>query len=129
VYYIIRHDGGTYQLCSNTFKSSNYGREITAVSKIKEFDGTRFNQTFKSSYETNYGYTDYYIDDEWVYKSKFSEKGGYTVPLFDGTTDYDSAVYTVTYLQTKYADADKIKGIPSSTVAKIKKLNSNYVGE
>ena len=47
---------------------------------MMRFTGEKFEQQFKASCETEYGYTKYYIDDEREYKNSFAENGGYTVP-------------------------------------------------
>lgn len=125
VYTILKKSNKKYLLCNNTFTSENYGRKVSGTSTILKFDGTDFKQQLKAQYITEYGWSDYYIDGDEVYKSEFNEKG-YTVPFFDGTTDYDDAVYTVIYLQRKSTKADKLESEVSNTQSVIQKLNSSY---
>ena len=89
------------------------------------FNGTAFEPEQKAFYQRRYGYTRYYFDDTQVSKESFTFKHGFTVPFFDGEETYDTD-YSVTYLQTKSADSDKLKTISSSTEAAIKELDSSY---
>ena len=66
---------------------------------MMRFTGEKFEQQFKASCETEYGYTKYYIDNEREYKNSFAENGGYTVPFFDGSEDFDNAKWNVCFMQ------------------------------
>lgn len=125
-YIMIKTDGKKPQLCFNQFASSSYGRVINATSKMMAYDGERFEPSFKASYVTEYGYTQYYIDGEKEYKSSFANNGGYSVPMFDGSSTYDSAKYRVIYMQTDFGNASRVKSLPNTTVENIRKLNSSY---
>ncbi len=98
-YYILKKDGNRYFYCSNKFKSDNYGKNVSATSKMMQFTGEKFEQQFKATYQTEYGYTKYYIDDEREYKNSFAENGGYKVPFFDGSEDFDNTKWNVCFMQ------------------------------
>lgn len=98
-YYILKKDGNRFFYCSNKFKTDDYGRSVSATSKMMQFKDGKFTQQFKASYQTEYGYTKYYIDDEREYKNSFAENGGYTVPFFDGSTEFDNTKWNVCFLQ------------------------------
>lgn len=98
-YYILKKDGNRYFYCSNKFKSDNYGKNVSATSRMMQFTGEKFEQQFKASYETEYGYTKYYIDDEREYRNSFAENGGYTVPFFDGGNEFDNSKWNVCFMQ------------------------------
>lgn len=125
VYFVTKQDGKKYYWCSNDFSVEEYGRVVSATSKILSFNGTAFEPEQKAFYQRRYGYTRYYFDDTQVSKESFTFKHGFAVPFFDGEETYDTD-YSVTYLQTKSADSDKLKTIPSSTEAAIKELDSSY---
>ena len=126
-YYIIKKKNDKAYYCVNSFSSQEYGKIINASSTVFKFDGTKFVQQSKSAYRTRYGYTEYYIDDSEVYKSTFNEKG-YSVPLFDGTSSYDTKTYTVNFLQRKRLKADKLGERVDKTVQNIKTLHPSYSG-
>lgn len=98
-YYILKKDGNRYFYCANKFKTDSDGRSTSATSKMMRFTGEKFEQQFKASCETEYGYTKYYIDDEREYKNSFTENGGYTVPFFDGGEEFDNAKWNVCFMQ------------------------------
>lgn len=125
VYTILKYQNKKYYLCNNTFTSENYGREVSGTSTIMKFDGTAFKQQLKAQYVTEYGWSDYYIDGDEVYKSEFNKKG-YTVPFFDGTSDYDDDIYSVIYLQRKSSKAGNLEEQVSKTRSAVQKLNSSY---
>ncbi|MBR3737234.1 MAG: hypothetical protein IKN26_00705, partial [Eubacterium sp.] len=100
LYYIIKKKNNKAYYCVNAFSTQEYGRVVNASSTVFKFDGTQFVSQNKAQYRTSYGYTDYFINDQEVYKSAFNEKG-YAFPLFDGGSKYDENTYTVTYLQRK----------------------------
>lgn len=127
MYYIIKKKNDKAYYCVNAFSSQNYGKTINASSTVFKYDGSKFTQQSKASYRTNYGYTEFFINDREVGKSAFNEKG-YAVPYFDGTSSYDENTYTVTFLQRKRLKADNMEKRVSDTVNTIKKLNSSYSG-
>ncbi|MBQ9531226.1 MAG: hypothetical protein IJR70_04055 [Eubacterium sp.] len=126
-YYIIKKQNNRAYYCFNAFSSQEYGRVINASSTVYKFSKGKFVQQTKASYISNYGYNEYYIDEQQVYQSTFEEKG-YTVPLFDGKSSYDEDKYSVTYLQRKRLKADKLDQRVEDTINNIKKLNSSYSG-
>lgn len=126
IYYILGKKGKKRTWCVNHFSVENYGRQIEATSKTLSFNGEVFEPDKKAYYKTNYGYTEYYLDDEWSSKSEFSEKGGFDVPFFDGSTTYNGGNYTVTYVQTKASNQNAVKNIVNNTVDTIRRLDENY---
>lgn len=126
-YYIIKNKNHKAYYCANSFSSSEYARVINANSTILKFDGTKFVQQQKASYRTEYGYTEYFIDDKEVYKSTFN-KSGYAVALFDGSSNYDENTFTVTYLQRRALKAGNMSKRVDKTIYTIKKLNPSYSG-
>ncbi len=124
MYYIFKKSNGKTLYCLNSFSTSEYGRIINASSTMLRFNKSTFEQTFKASYHTEYGYTEFLLDDDEVSRSAFEEQG-YQVPLFDGGEEYDASVFEVTYLQST-AHRSEIKAQVERTVANIKKLNSTY---
>lgn len=121
-YLVIKTQNGKKFYCSNSFSNTEYGRKIYAASCIFRLGKDGFSEKFKSSYATEYGYTKYYINSERVYsKSEFDEKG-YEVALFNGSDEYDSDVFNVTYLQGKTKNADDMENqveITNSTIASL----------
>lgn len=121
-YYIIKTDGNRRFFCYNTFTSENYNNLVTASSKMMRFNGTNFEQEFKASYRTEYGYTKYYIDGESKYKNSFVEQGGYSIPFFDGSDEFDSEKWQVCFLQGKKEWETNIKTQLDKTESTIKSL-------
>ncbi len=126
-YFIIKRKNNKAYYCFNAFAMQESGRIINANSTVYKFSKGRFVQQTISSYKSNYGYAEYYIDGSQVYASTFEQKG-YQVPLFDGKNKYDDQVYTVTYLQRKRLKADKMDIRVEDTINNIKKLNASYSG-
>ena len=126
IYFITKKSGKKNLLCSNNFDVSEYGRVVNATSKIQSFDGEKFSIKQKSSYETNYGYTQYYIDGESCSQYSFSEKGGFDVPFFNGEESYSGSNWTITYLQCEPRNEAKLESQVTATKENIKKLNSSY---
>lgn len=126
IYFITKYQNDKYYICSNTFNKENYGSHITATSKITKYNGKEFKTTFKASYETQWGYTRYYVDGNSVYKNTF-ENEAYKVPFFDGTNNYDESVFNVIYVSKKGLGSAEIEKQLENTIATIKKTNGNYV--
>ena len=125
-YYILKNTDKRVYYCQNTFSSGDYGSEVSASSTMLKFNKTTFVSTFSASYQTSYGYTTYYINDEQVYSSQF-DSDAYKVPLFDGrNTNYDENTFKVTYLQRRSSDAGDLESQVNKTVNNIKKLNASY---
>lgn len=125
-YYLTMNEGNKTYYCQNSFTNSNYGNYITASSKIFKFDGNQFEQEFKSSYQTNYGYTEYYIDGERSYRSSFADKGGYKVAMFDGKEEYDSSVWSISYVQAPKSKQQYLNSQVTKTEEIIKTMDSSY---
>jgi len=124
-YFILKKENGRTYYCQNAYSSREYGRIIHASSTIMKFNKVNFEPTFKASYNSEYGYGEYFIDDEEVYKSRFNEEG-YQVPLFDGNEDYDASVFYITYLQRDSDNAADVKDQVAKTNETIKQLNPSY---
>lgn len=119
---VIKNDSGKHDLCFNTFIYEDRGHVVNATSTILEYNDKSFEPIFKSKYTTDYGYSDYYIDDEWVSHSTFNEKGC-EVPFFDGKSTYSSSQFDVTYVQKRASASSNIKGVVDDTNNTIKKLS------
>lgn len=128
IYFITKYQNNKYYICSNTFKNENYGSHVTATSKIVKYNGKEFKPSFKASYETQWGYTRYYINDSSVYKNTFDSEA-YKVPFFDGSNNYDDDIFNVIYMSKKGLGSSEMEKQIESTVSTIKKINGNYVPE
>ncbi len=125
IYYLIKRENKKAYYCLNSYTNGDYGNHISGVSAQYEFEGTEFKSTFKASYNTDYGYSKYYIDGKSVDKYEFNNKG-YKNPFFDGGEDYDKDKYKVVYVQRKKKDSGELKNIPKKTEKNIQKLNQLY---
>lgn len=122
-YLVIKTQNGKSFYCSNSFSNTEYGRKIYAASSIFRLGKDGFSEKFKASYATEYGYTKYYINSERVYsKSTFDEKG-YEVAMFNGSDEYDSDIFNVTYLQCKTKNAGDMESQVEKTNSTIASLN------
>ena len=128
IYFITKYQNNKYYICSNTYKKENYGAHVTATSKISKYNGKEFKTSFKASYETQWGYTRYYINDSSVYKSTFDNEA-YKVPFFDGSSNYDDNIFNVIYVSKKGLGSSDMEKQIESTVSTIKTINGNYVPE
>ncbi len=124
-YYLIKRENKKAYYCLNSFTVGDYGKHISGVSAQYEFEGTEFKSTFKASFNTDYGYSKYYLDGKSVDKYEFNEKG-YINPFFDESEDYDKDKYKVVYVQRKKKDSAELKNIPKKTEKNIQKLNQLY---
>jgi len=127
-YYIIKTDNGKSFYCQNTFSTESYGNIVSAASTMLRMKKTSFVPMYSSSYYTEYGYTEYQIDDREIYNASAFEQAGYKIPLFNGSNKYDHDLFTVTYLQRKLKNNDDVKGRVTKTQKTIKKLNPSYSG-
>ena len=124
IYYILKKNKGSYDYCQNSFSTSDYGREIVGSTTAFEFDGESFNSYFNARYEEQYGYSEYYLEDDSVKKSVFEESCE-GIPNYSDS-DYDKSIYTIYYLSRAKKDADGLKSVPSDTEKEIQKLNDQY---
>ncbi|MCR5207101.1 MAG: hypothetical protein K6C14_01310 [Eubacterium sp.] len=125
-YYVIMKDGKQHYYCANSFKNTDYGRHTSATSSMFKFDKTSFQPIYSASYESEYGYTEYYLDGEEVSTSAF-EEDGYRVALFDGEEkSYDKDTFKVVYVQRSAKNKSSIESRVSDTVKTIQKLNPAY---
>lgn len=124
---IIKKGSKKSELCFNSFSYANYGRTVEGTSKIMTYNGEKFEPTFKAWYRNDYGYMSYMLDNEYVYESRFQSAGGYSVPFFNGSTDYDKNKFSVIYLQTDAQHKDRVNDLVSTTNDNIKELNKTYI--
>ena len=96
----------------------------TTAEVLRQLGDGRFETEFKASYETEYGYTRYYIDDEKTYKNAFTENGGFSIPLFDGEEEYDNTKWQVCFMQGEPKWEVNVKTQYDKTDSTIKTLKS-----
>lgn len=121
-YMIIQNKDGKHNLCFNNYSSTENGHVITATSTILSYEKNNFEPIFKAKCVTDYGYKEYFIDDEEVYSSKFEEQG-YRVPFFDGSSVYSSTNFDVLYLQRSAGNSTSVETQLNDTKATISKLD------
>lgn len=120
-FFIIQNDGDKKNICFNNYSSRENGHIVTATSTILSFNGKEFEPSYKSKYVTDYGYKEYYIDDEQVWTRQF-EEDGYVVPFFDESSIYSSTEFDVFYVQKAGANASTIQPQLDETLSTIDKL-------
>ncbi len=121
---MLKKNTKNIQICVNTYSyETQYA--YTASSRIYRMKGEGFDSVYNARMEYNYGYRDYYIDDEYVYQSQFSRKG-YQVPMFlnDEDTSFDASQYQITYLSGK--NETQYQNIIDESVKVIQSLDSGY---
>ncbi len=127
-YFITKKSGKERLLCTNHFSVEDYGRTVNATSKVMKLKDDSFVTEKKASYRTRYGYTEYYLDGKYSYKSNFEYNGGFEVPFFDGTdSDIDTAVWSVLYTQLPGSERAKLENQVNLTVQTIKSIHPDYV--
>ncbi len=128
-YIVIRNKGKKAFYCQNTFSSREYGQVVRASSSMLRFNGKSFVSSYSSSYISDYGYREYYLEDEEVSSSEFEEKG-YDVPLFNGEeSGYDASVFDVIFVQRAEKYKADVEGRVDKTVEAISLLNASYSPE
>lgn len=126
-YLVTKKEDGKALLCKNSFVVENYGRRVNATSRIMELEEDNFTPKMKAEYQTQYGYTEYYLDGRYTYKSTFESKGGFEVPYFNGHDDeYDESVWTVSFVQMPGSDKGKLEDQVKATVKAIQEINPSY---
>jgi hypothetical protein len=92
-----------------------------------QLEDNTFTTTLKAEYNTQYGYTEYYIDGKYTYKSTFENKGGFDVPFFNGNDDeIDETIWNVSYVQVPSSERAVLENQVKETINTIKKLNPKY---
>lgn len=126
-YVMLKKSDNIVDICSN-FYSYQSEYTYTAASRIYRMKGEdTVESIFNAKLECEYGYKQYYIDNEYTYSSTFEDEA-YKVPMFlDDNGSYDDKVYTVTYLSGN--KSEKFNTVISDTVKTIETLNKNYVAE
>lgn len=126
-YIMLQKSKNTVDICTNSYL---YRSEYTysAASRIYRMNkNEEFESVFNAKIESEYGYKQYYINNEYTYQSSFENKG-YRVPLFmNDSGSFDDNKYTVTYLSG--VKGEKYNAVMNDTVKTIEKLNKNYVAE
>ncbi|MDE6156472.1 MAG: hypothetical protein K2F67_08555, partial [Eubacterium sp.] len=114
-------------ICINSYSYRNE-YNYTASSRIYRMDGgENFESIFSARTESEYGYKQYYLNNEYTYRSSF-ESNAYEVPMFlDDEDSYDTNVYTLTYVSG--VNSEKFNTVINDTVRVIETLNKNYVAE
>lgn len=120
-FYIIQNKSDCKNLCFNNYSSAENGHVVTASSTIFTFNGKDFSPSFKSKYVTDYGYKEYFIDDEQVWSRQFKEEG-YVVPFFDESSIYSSTEFDVFYVQKSGVNKTLVQAQLDETNAVIEKL-------
>lgn len=125
-YVLLQTNGKKTNICTNTYSfvsSNNY----TAVSRIFEMKDGEFETIHNAKIVNEYGWKQYYLNDERSWESQFRNTG-YKVAMFmDDNDSVDNSEYSMTYLS-----GDKGGGfdsVVSSTVKSIQSLNKNYSPE
>lgn len=126
-YVMLQNAKNTVDICMNSYSyRSEY--TYTAASRIYRLNKDEtFESIFNAKVDSEYGYKQYYLDNEYTYQSSF-ENEAYRVPMFlndDGK--YDDKKYTVIYLSGD--KSEKFSTVISDTVKTIESLNKNYVSE
>ncbi len=125
-YIVVKKEGKKSYYCTNTFSEDDYGSREVGTSSMYKFSGTRLKPFYTASYETEYGYTDYYIDGEEVGNSTFEERG-YKVALFDGDTEnYDKEKFNVIFVKRAKKNSADLSDRCEKTEKTIQKLNKSY---
>lgn len=110
-------------ICTNiySFQSTN---NYTATSRIYELKDGEFDSIYNAKIINEYGWKQYYLDNEYTYQSKFDNEG-YRVPMFmNDDADVDSSTYSITYLSGDKGGG--FDGVVNDTVKTIQSLNRNY---
>ena len=124
---MLRSTDNGYDICVNyyTYKSDY---TYTASSRIYRMEeDSKFGTIFSARVESEYGWKQYYIDNEYTYQSTFEDKA-YEVPLFLNDSGSYGDEYSVTYLSTEQ-DEKELDGVIDDTVKTIETLNQNYIAD
>lgn len=124
VFYLMLKTGEkTTDIYTNIYTFEN-SYNYTATAKIYRLRDGRFKSAYTSKMINEYGYRQYYIDNERVYNQEFEEKG-YRVPMFlDDDAEISDSAITVTYLSGRNATA--YQNIINETNDTIRQLNPDY---
>ena len=126
VFYVLMRTGEkTTHICNNTYSFEN-GYSYTASSKIYRLKNEKFDTIYSAKLVNNYGYKQYYVDNERLYNSYEFEEKGHRVPFFLNDDDtYDKSKYSLTYLSGR--EEEKFAEIVNQTVKTIQQINPDYV--
>lgn len=126
-YVMLQTTKNGFDICINSYSyQSDY--TYTASSRIYRMNDEKFDSVFSARVESEYGWRQYYIDNEYTYQSAFEDEA-YKVPMFlDDSASYDDEKYTVIYLSSN-GDDNSFNTAVDDTVKTIESLNKNYVAE
>lgn len=122
-YLMLQNTDNGVNICVNNYiYETSYS--YTASTKIYQFKDNTFTEKLNARLENDYGYKNYYIDGEYVYRSQF-RKQAYQVPKFmDDSENADSSVYTLIYVS---GDEEKsFENTVNLTVDTIQTFDKNY---
>lgn len=122
-YLMLQNTDNGVNICVNNYTyETSYS--YTASTKIYQFEDNTFTEKLNARLENDYGYKNYYIDGEYVYRSEF-RKQAYQVPKFmDDSEDVDSRNYTLIYVS---GDEEKsFENTVNLTVDTIQTFDKNY---
>lgn len=126
-YFITKINGKERYLCTNKFVVEDYGRTVDATSRIMKLEDGSFVTDMKAEYQTRYGYTDYYLNGKYTYKSSFEYNGGFSVPFFNGyDADINTALWDIVYTQLPGSERSKLEEQVKKTIKTIQKLDESY---
>lgn len=124
---MLKKTGSGVDICVNSYSYKNE-YNYTASSRIFRMNGGEdFESIFSARTESEYGYKQYYLNNEYTYRSSFESKA-YEVPMFmDDEDSYDTNIYTLIYVSGD--NSEKFNTVINDTVRVIESLNKNYVAE
>lgn len=127
-YVMLRNSAKSVDICTNSYDYQSE-RNYTASSRIYRMsEKETFDSIFNARIVSEYGWNQYYIDNEYTYRSQFEEEG-YQVPMFmDDDASYDDSKYTVLYLSSD-EKSKELESVVDDTVKTIETLNKNYVAD
>lgn len=120
-YIILKKNEKSVQICCNSYDYTNEYNYL-ASSKIFTYDGNGFDSTFSAKQECSYGYKNYYLDNEYTYRSTF-ENEAYKVPKFlNDNGEFDNQVYSFIYVSGN--NKDGLQNTVNETIKTISELNA-----
>lgn len=124
---MLKNTNDGVDICVNSYAYKNE-YNYTASSRIFRMNGgDDFESIFSARTVSEYGYKQYYINNEYTYRSTFESKA-YEVPMFmDDEDSYDTDIYTLTYVSG--SNSEKFNTVINDTVSAIESLNKHYISE
>lgn len=123
---MLRKTNEGFDICINSYTYKN-DNNYTASSRIYRMNGGEdIESVFSAKVENDYGYKQYYIDNEYTYRSTFESKA-YEVPMFLDDEGSCGDEYSLTYISGN--GSEKFNTVINDTVKTIESLNKNYTAE